>query len=313
MERYRKILVVIAEDSDPGPALRRALRLARSTGAELTLLDIAEPAPEETRGLIGAATLEALESAAVERRTAALLGLAAEAESAGVPVLKRMVSGSPFRVAIRTVLREGHDLLLKTMDTGDGHARSPQGSTDKHLLRKCPCPVWLIAPGEDGGRVLAAVNPDPDAPEDRALSAEILELAGIVARLDGVGLDVLHAWRVFGELLLGGPRHLVPDQEVDHIMGKALNRHAGFLQQLIDGTPLPGITPARHLAHARPADAIISFVASNPVGLLVMGTVGRTGVPGLLIGNTAERVLGEVACSVLALKPRGFVSPVTGD
>jgi nucleotide-binding universal stress UspA family protein len=41
--------------------------------------------------------------------------------------------------------------------------------------------------------------------------------------------------------------------------------------------------------------------------------VGRTGIPGFLIGNTAEQVLSEVTCSVLALKPRGFVSPVTID
>lgn len=39
--------------------------------------------------------------------------------------------------------------------------------------------------------------------------------------------------------------------------------------------------------------------------------MGRTGVPGLFIGNTAESVLHQVDCSVLALKPPGFVSPVT--
>lgn len=42
----------------------------------------------------------------------------------------------------------------------------------------------------------------------------------------------------------------------------------------------------------------------------IMGTVGRTGIPGFLIGNTAETVLRQVACSVLAVKPTGFVTPV---
>jgi nucleotide-binding universal stress UspA family protein len=41
-----------------------------------------------------------------------------------------------------------------------------------------------------------------------------------------------------------------------------------------------------------------------------MGTVCRTGIPGLIIGNTAERVLDVVDCSVLTVKPEGFVSPV---
>ena len=44
---------------------------------------------------------------------------------------------------------------------------------------------------------------------------------------------------------------------------------------------------------------------------MILGTLGRTGVPGLFIGNTAEAVLHQVDCSVLALKPPGFVSPVT--
>jgi hypothetical protein len=44
--------------------------------------------------------------------------------------------------------------------------------------------------------------------------------------------------------------------------------------------------------------------------LLVMGTVCRTGAAGFLIGNTAETVLSDVTCSVLAMKPAGFVTPV---
>ena len=43
---------------------------------------------------------------------------------------------------------------------------------------------------------------------------------------------------------------------------------------------------------------------------MVMGTVCRTGVAGFFIGNTAENVLHQVNCSVLAVKPQGFVSPV---
>ena len=46
---------------------------------------------------------------------------------------------------------------------------------------------------------------------------------------------------------------------------------------------------------------------------IVMGTVCRTGIPGFFIGNTAEYVLSRVHCSVLTMKPAGFVSPVTLD
>jgi nucleotide-binding universal stress UspA family protein len=59
-----------------------------------------------------------------------------------------------------------------------------------------------------------------------------------------------------------------------------------------------------------PGRVIPEFVATERIDLLVMATIARTGVPGMLIGNTAERMLQSVDCSVLAIKPRGFVSPV---
>jgi universal stress protein E len=43
----------------------------------------------------------------------------------------------------------------------------------------------------------------------------------------------------------------------------------------------------------------------------VMGTLGRAGIGGILIGNTAETILNRIDCSVMAIKPRGFVTPVT--
>jgi nucleotide-binding universal stress UspA family protein len=55
---------------------------------------------------------------------------------------------------------------------------------------------------------------------------------------------------------------------------------------------------------------IPQLAAKLKVGLIVMGTVSRTGVAGLLIGNSAERILRRVDCSVLTVKPDGFVTPV---
>jgi nucleotide-binding universal stress UspA family protein len=58
---------------------------------------------------------------------------------------------------------------------------------------------------------------------------------------------------------------------------------------------------------------IPDFAMEEQIDLIVMGTVGRSGISGLFIGNTAEKVLQKVDCSVLAVKPEGFVSPVKLD
>jgi nucleotide-binding universal stress UspA family protein len=67
------------------------------------------------------------------------------------------------------------------------------------------------------------------------------------------------------------------------------------------------------LIKGEPAEVLERFVAEHGIDLIVMGTVARAGVPGLLIGNTAEAVVPRVRCSVLTVKPEGFVSPLGAD
>lgn len=63
----------------------------------------------------------------------------------------------------------------------------------------------------------------------------------------------------------------------------------------------------------RPALTLIRRVEEEKIDTIVMGTVARVGIAGFFIGNTAETILGRVSCSVLAVKPEGFVTPVTMD
>ena len=65
-----------------------------------------------------------------------------------------------------------------------------------------------------------------------------------------------------------------------------------------------------HVVNGPAAEAISELVTRHRINLLVLGTVARSGLSGLLMGNTAERILDDVTCSVLAVKPPGFVSPI---
>jgi universal stress protein E len=68
-----------------------------------------------------------------------------------------------------------------------------------------------------------------------------------------------------------------------------------------------------HVVEGPPDERILEAVDEHAIDLLVMGTAARSGVSRLVVGNTAERVLARVSCSVLAVKPKGFVSSVTVD
>jgi nucleotide-binding universal stress UspA family protein len=55
---------------------------------------------------------------------------------------------------------------------------------------------------------------------------------------------------------------------------------------------------------------IPEFTKNLGAELIIMGTVGRSGIPGYIIGNTAETILNSISCSVLAVKPKDFICPI---
>ena len=65
-----------------------------------------------------------------------------------------------------------------------------------------------------------------------------------------------------------------------------------------------------HVIKGEAGRVIPEVAAKNEADLIVMGTLSRSGVAGFLIGTTAEKILHKVDCSVLAVKPEGFVTPV---
>lgn len=65
-----------------------------------------------------------------------------------------------------------------------------------------------------------------------------------------------------------------------------------------------------HIVCSSPAREIQHAVEELHPAVLVMGTISRTGLPGLLVGHTAERVLPDLDCSLLSIKPETFDSPL---
>ncbi|MCP4645716.1 MAG: universal stress protein, partial [bacterium] len=236
--------------------------------------------------------------------------MVAGTREAGVEVFTRVLVGVPFIEIIRQVLRGDHDIVIKDPDTVASGGRVTVGSTAMHLLRKCPCPVWLVRKAVAGRfeRILAAVDPEPGDTVRNALNKKILELSTSLAAFEECELFIVRAWDSIAEEFPAVRSHfddyetymeqihMVRVKATDEFLGQFHGDPDKFDVRYVTGMP----------------EAVIPEVAEKEqVDLVVMGTVGRTGIPGLLIGSTAESVLGQIECSVLAVKPEGFVSPVT--
>ena len=307
MKRFRNILVVDPGDGiDMGPAMERAMELAERNSAQLTLTSTVEEVPKRRVKRSRRKGID-LETALVGERRRGLENLARIYESDDFPIGTVVSIGVPFVEAIRRVLTNGHDLVITPEEAG------LTGFTPrtKHLLRKCPCPVWVVRPGRTQHlKLLAAVGPDDQ--DSEALNKLIMDLATSLSVLEGGELDIVHTWVLEGESSLrSSPYVSVPAAEVDIMVELTREEHAEALEALVGRYDMSTINHTVHLIKGEPEKIIPDLAIEKNTNLIVMGTVARTGIAGMVIGNTAERILDTVDSSVLAVKPAGFATPVT--
>ena len=316
MQQFKSVLAVLAEDSLAEVAFERAIHLARSNKAALTLVDVIDSNPGELARMLTALTgsrgTEIAEDVLAYHR-GRLAEFGARARDAGVEVSEAVLQGVPFVEVIRMVLREGHDIVIKGATVAP-HGRGVFKGFDMHILRKCPCPVWVLMGPGDGSfdRILAAVDPAPadDAARD-GLNRLVLDLATGIAERDEAELHVAHAWYLQEEHALRHGRYTSGRQdEIDRMVERERDVAKERLLRLL--ADYPQVPEANmHLLKGNPGDVIADYAQARHMDLIVMGTVGRTGLAGFIMGNTAETILRSVTCSVIAVKPEGFETPVT--
>ena len=302
MRRFTNILFCPLGDKGNPAAARRVADLAARNGAKLTLFGvIAEPSRLQ-RALHRADYIDAIQEAEARALTAKLARCAPDATNGLVET--RIASGSSGLRVIERVLIADHDLVVVTTDEDD-----EDRADIKRLLRKCPCPVWVIRPTRARiQRVLAAVNPEPSEAE---LNRTILELAASMVNDYGGELHVVHAWKLYGEATLSSSAFIqTATAQIEALLESERASHVQAFHDVLSATGLETESWHIHLEKGPPAVVVREVVARHRINLLVMGTVARTGVAGLIMGNTAEAVLNSVRCSVIAIKPPGFVSPL---
>jgi universal stress protein E len=308
MKRFKNILFVADREDGLSTALERAVAVSRTNGARLTVMDVT---PDSGLADYVRRTYALdLNTQLREQRLQTLESLLQPYTEAGLPLYTTVATGIRFIEVIRAVQRNGYDLVMKVAERDSGVATALFGSADMHLLRKCPCPVWIDrstgAPSYQ--RLLAAVDPFDDTSGD--LQRLILDLATSLAERENAAFEVVHAWELPGESMLANGRGRIARNELDRLLADTETRHRQGLDELLQPYGLNTSNDNVRLLKGRPAQIISSCAAQSSADLIVMGTLGRVGIPGLFIGNTAEDVLRETRTAVLAVKPRGFVSPV---
>lgn len=310
MKALNRILVVIDPNDDAQRAMSRAVVLAKATGAQLTaFLSIYDFSYEMTT-MLSIQERDAMRKAVVEDRELWLKDMIEDKFAEAVDInINVLWHNRPFEAIIETAINNDYDLIVKGTHQHDTLKSIIFTPTDWHLLRKSPCPVLLVKEMEwaKNGRILTAVHTGSDAEHHINLNEKLIDQAKGLAQLIDAEVHVVNSYP-------GTPVNIaieIPEFDPNEYNSVVKAHHQKACAELAQRCDID--QERIHIAEGLPEDVIPEVSREIDAELLVIGTIGRTGFSAAIIGNTAEHVIDQINCDVLAIKPDGYVSPLQED
>jgi universal stress protein E len=306
MQPIRKILVAVKNpDRRRHAIVDKAIQLARTLGASIEFFhSISEPVLLEVQPLTGHSLAE-IKREALTLRQKRLDKLADRARALGVE------SGAtvewdfpPHEAIVRRAVRCRVDLIVAECHEGRRHQWLMR-LTDWELLRSSPVPVLLLKNAKPWRRntVLAAVDPTHAHAKPSGLDSIIVAKAKQLSTALRGTFHLMHAAypSAFG-ITLGDPAIDATTLAATYEQQKEVARKE--FADFAASAKVP--RKRRHVIDRDPTTGIAAIARKLRADVVVMGAVSRSGIKRLLIGNTAERVLGSIPCDVLVVKPAHF-------
>ncbi len=307
MQRFKNILVATDTRLEDQSIVDKAGKLATESNASLKLVDVVPSLPWTVRLLVN--NHEHIAGLMNRERQEQLEKLAEPLRAEGIDVTTKVLNGKTSVEIIREVLRDQHDLVMRVAKGADSRRKGFFGTTGTRLLRECPCAVHLVAANSPSlvRHVLACVDTSTGDPIDAELNEDIYKTAEAISKGHVAKLSIAHAWTIDGEQLLDGR---MPKYEFE-LMKRSRRQHIeGLLDKFLRGHGRSLDDDNVHMLKGDAPIVISEFASLQGVDLVVMGTIGRSGAAGMIIGNTAERILDSIECSIIAVKPSSFISPI---
>ncbi|CDL80520.1 universal stress protein UspE [Xenorhabdus szentirmaii] len=309
MANYQNLLVAIDPSQDDQPALRRAVYIVQRNGGRIkAFLSIYDLSYEMTT-LLSPEERNAMRKSVISQRVAWIKQQAHYYLESGIDIeIKVVWHNRPYEAIIQEVITGNHDLLLKM-----AHQHSKLESIiftplDWHLLRKCPCPVWMVKDQvwPENGAAVVAVNLSHEEAYHSELNLKLVHETQDLAK------------RIVKEPLI----HLVSAYPVAplNIATEIPDFDPNVYNQALRGQHLVAMKELRqkfcideqhtHVREGVPERVIPETCDELNAGVVVLGILGRTGLSAAFLGNTAEHVIDKLKCDLLAIKPDGFICPI---
>ncbi|MGI1679377.1 MAG: universal stress protein [Cellvibrionaceae bacterium] len=186
------------------------------------------------------------------------------------------------------------DLVIKTGNRSESLFHTP---VDWQLIRQIDCPI-LIASAKQwkkNPKILATIDIENTSTKQKTINAKVLSAAKLVSDITQSQLHVIYNIAITKALT---ELDIVEPSEILSKKGKEAN---DLLDKYLIKNKIENATT--HVVAGDVAVTVPRVAKKLKADIVVMGSVGRTGMKGMLLGNTAERVLHNLRTDVLIIKP----------
>ena len=301
MKTPKRILVVISGRHAEHPALERALKFAEFNDVHIHLFNsIYEPVMELT-DVLSSEHRKEMKSQYMADRYLYMDTLADDLDKKKISCSVNVAWHRELHEAIEDIVEELEpDLVIKRISADSSNINPFAMPVDRHLLRYCKAPLLLIRDSHwVKNPILAAIDPTASDKKHIALNHDILEYSKMLAHITETQLHSVNTFETpsMGPTMDVGWANI----DFDSIKVETSNAHKNKMETLLKEHDL-FINPY-HVIEGRADLAIPNIAKEIDAQLLILGTVGRTGLSGAFIGNTAEHILANMSCDILTLKP----------
>jgi nucleotide-binding universal stress UspA family protein len=296
--KISNVLVPIDFSQRSLEAIEFALPLLKHLGAELHLMHVFEPDYPLSSMMALPLVVPELE---VGRRVRRHLRNVADKYS--VPLRREnihAVKGRAFEEICRLARERSIDLIVATTRGNTGLKHLLLGSTAERVVRYSPCPVLIVHPvGDNGkmirravgfGRILVPIDFSD-------CSMKGLDYAKALARQFGSKLVLLNS--VALQYFIASDEYARYDLPL--LMQQAEDASRNQMRDLIAETDWDGIEVESSLQIGHAGQQICARALEHGADLIVTSTHGTTGFKHILVGSTAEYVVRHAACPVLVV------------
>lgn len=297
----KRILVVISGRHAEHPALERALKFAEFNNVHIHLFNsIYEPVIELT-DVLSSEHRKELKSQYMADRYLYMDTLADDLDNKGISCSVNVAWHRELHEAIEEIVDELEpDLVIKRISAKTSNINPFTMPTDRHLLRYCKAPLLLVRDSHWAKNpILAAIDPTAIDKEHITLNHSILEYSKMLAHITATQLHTVNTFET---------PSMAPTMEVgwanidfQSIRADISHAHKLKMETILKEHDL-FINPI-HVVEGQADIAIPDTAKKIDAQLLILGTVGRTGLSGAFVGNTAEHILANMNCDILTITP----------